>query len=228
MQQIPGRLLELVEGGEMRMAPGAFREGPWRPMGLEETFLLRGPGLFDWICSRFPRRLDLEHAAGVSHATLSRWTNSAVGQGFGQGRNREVAAHHSIWWGYPMPLPGLDRICEEIFDFEDSLVGRLVAAHGFPSALHVLRSPSGFGLADVGVERGDALAAAAQLGIQPRLARRWMEGRLYPTQWTAMDRVCEGLFGCSWLEAILFLRPPGRTLETPPLAMRLLVRQGLS
>lgn len=217
-----------VEAGDVRLE---VRGASWdRPSGiesLEEIALLHGPPLFDWLVDQFEHKQEIERVMGVSHATLSRWINLEVGQTFGQRSDDEMRSYRSIWFGYPSPLPGFDRLCEELYDADDSFISICVRQFGLTKTLRWLRQDAGFGLEMLRAEPADIFAAGAEVGIPPVTVRRWMCGRKYPTQWCALDALTKHVLGVFWLEALIYVRPMGSPRQVPLPALRSMIEESL-
>lgn len=184
---------------------GGAPNWPTMPAELEELVLVQGPRIFTWLIDRCGGKMAAEQIADVSHSTMSRWVNSQPGQVFGQRKDRR--AYRSIWFGYPSPFPGFDRIIEEIHDEDTNFLRLCVEKHGLSIALHHLRSDHGFGLEMLDLDQGAVIDACDAVQIPPATRRRWMCGVLYPKQWRALDALCDHVVGLSWLETVLRVRP---------------------
>ena len=220
------KLVELVSCGEISLEERGLDLN--RPEGLEsfeEMALLYGPQLFLWMVSRYNLKLDVEKVARVSHATMSRWLNAEAGKVFGQ--RHDVRSYRSIWFGYPSPFPGFDRIVEEMYGGSDSFVSIIVDKYGLKVARRWMKQRVGFGLEMLDVPSPDIFAAAERAGIPYPTTRRWMAGRAYPSQWSALDLISSDLLGVSWIEALIYVRPSSLPRRVPQEALRRMVEESL-
>lgn len=213
---------------EQRVRLGAKPERWDRPTmkNTEEMFLLHGPVLFEWMMEQFPKVSTVERVASVSRATLSRWQHTEVGKTFGQGRtSSRMRSYHPIWFGYPGPFPGMDRICEEVFGLESSFLGVLIDRMGIRGTIRYLRNRMGFGLDALELDSSTLHGAGRQIGIPTATLNRWMSGRSYPSQWYALDAMANHCLGMHWLDAVIYVRPRNTRRETPHDALRCMLEQ---
>lgn len=171
------------------------------PEHLEEVFVVWGPPTFRRLVRENGGKIRASDIAGVSSSTMSRWAQSPPGVPFGQ--RRDMRSYRSLWFGYPGPFPGLDRIVEEICGFEHSFIGDAVARYGVEQALEKMRRPDSFGLQMLELENSDIVRAANSIGIPSNTRRRWTSKTPYPRQWAALDRLAETVDRTSWLESVM-------------------------
>jgi hypothetical protein len=184
---------------------GGDPDHPNVPDNFEEFFLVQGPRIFNWLVQECGGKMGAELTAKVSHSTMSRWSNSPPGQVFGQ--RQDLRSYRSIWFGYPSPFPGFDRICEEIYGEGTSFIGYCIERHGLQKTLRWLRGRRGFGLEMIDASEEQVLVACDVVGIPAVTRRRWRHGLRYPKQWAALDLMAKDVVGLSWLETVLRVRP---------------------
>jgi len=136
---------------------------------------------------------------------MSRWMNMDPGSLFGQGGTMRL--YRSIWFGYPSPLPGFDRIVEEVYGPDDSFLRLCVKRHGLKRTMQWMRGGRGYGLEMLDIDPDALRNAANDIGIPAATRRRWQSGLTYPTQWASLDRLARAVTGMSWFETVLRIRP---------------------
>ncbi len=196
---------KMQEEGLITVIPAADSNRPDVPASLEESFMVHGPSLFLWLIDQAGGRVASERLSGVSPSTMSRWMNMEPGSLFGQGGSMRL--YRSIWFGYPSPLPGFDRIVEEVYDPDKSFVGLCVERYGLKRTLQWMRGGRGYGLEMLDIDPDELRRAANSIGIPAATRRRWQTGLSYPTQWVSLDRLAMAVVKMSWLETVLRIRP---------------------
>lgn len=191
--------------GSILLVPSEDSDRPLVPDSLEDTFMVHGPVLFAWLIDQAGGRMAAERVSCVSSSTMSRWMSMGPGSLFGQGGSMRL--YRSIWFGYPSPLPGFDRIVEEVYDPNQSFLKLCVRKYGLRRTLRQMASPEGYGLDMLGLEVDDVRGAASVIGIPAATRRRWMSGLPYPSQWDSLDRLARHVVGMSWFETVLRVRP---------------------
>lgn len=171
------------------------------PDHLEEVFLVRGPRIFGMLVQECGGKIRAGQIAKVSHSTMSRWVNTKPGTLFGH--RRDMRCYRSMWFGYPSPFPGFDRITEEIFGHETSFLGVSVQARGLPTTMRWLRGIDGFGLEMLDVPAKEIIDASNAIGIPAATRRRWDTAVLYPKQWRGLDNMSMHVLGTPWITAVL-------------------------
>lgn len=169
------------------------------PDHLEEIFVVWGPPTFRRLVATAGGKIKAAKAAGVSTSTMSRWAKSPPGVVFGQ----RQGTYHSLWFGYPSPFPGLDRIVEHIRGHEKSFLGEAIARHGTDLALQKMRDPDQFGLQMLNLPPEKVLEAASAIRIPAMTRRRWTSETSYPKQWVGLDRLANQIDGTSWLHSVI-------------------------
>ena len=177
------------------------RDAPLIPPHLEEVFLVWGPPAFKQLIVGNGGMIKASKVAKKSSSTLSRWMKSPPGALFGQ--RRDMTSYRSLWFGYPSPLPGFDRIIEEIFGDDQSFIGHVTAQYGMNEALKQMRDPTRFGLRMLGATSAQIAQAAEAVGIPAVTRRRWSAGVPYPGPWVALDRLAKASHHSSWLQTVL-------------------------
>jgi hypothetical protein len=206
MRESPAKLRELLDASLVQLVElDGPPDRPEIPAEMEELFLVQGPRIFMWLIDQCEGKMNAERAADVSHSTMSRWVNSQPGQVFGQ--RQDMRSYRSIWFGYPSPFPGLDRIVEEIGGYDQSFLGGCVRRHGLKRTLAWMRGHRGFGLEMLGVSDDQVVQACAAVSIPAATRRRWRRGVPYPKQWRALDGLCHHVLGLTWFETVLWVRP---------------------
>jgi len=203
---------------------GPDHNRPKIPSGLEEMFMVHGRHIFLWLIERAGGRMKAERIAKISSATMSRWLNAEPGSLFGQGG--KMRNYRSIWFGYPSPYPGFDRIVEEI-DPDKSFLSICVERYGMIRTMAWMRDPYGFGLEMLELPFEDLRDAANIVGIPAATRRRWTSGVSYPTQWRSLDRLCRRVVGLSWFETVLYVRPRPTPRTVSNEALRCLIDSSL-
>jgi len=203
------KLQRLLDNSEVQIVDlGRSRNHPEVPSELEDLTLVQGPRLFQWLIEQCHGKMQAETVAGVSHSTMSRWVHSKPGQAFGQRHDaRTCRSISSIWFGYPTPFPGFDRLVEEIYGEDKSFLGVCIQRHGLKKTLHWMRGFRGFGLEMLDATPEQIVAASRVVEIPDATRRRWRSGVKYPKQWRALDALCFHVLGLSWLETLLRVRP---------------------
>lgn len=187
------------------------------PDFLEDRFLSHGPFVLQSVIREVGGQTRASDRAQISPATLSRWMSSTPGAIYGP--RRDGRSYRSLWFGYPPPFPGLDRIVEEILGPGSSFIGTAVERWGIRDTSSWLRCADGFGFYAMSFDReavertaeryGAALpilrgedpwedrlqdrvlfGAADRIGLPRESLRRWMNRIRYPRQWQALDRIC--------------------------------------
>lgn len=203
--------------------PDAGSNRPLIPAETEELFLLQGPRLFNWLIDQCGDKAEAESIAKVSHSTMSRWVNGRPGQVFGQ--RQDMRSYRSIWFGYPSPFPGFDRIVEEIYGEDQSFLKVVVDRYGMLRSQRWLRGFRGFGLEMLDVEPEVLVKACDAVGIPAATRRRWYSGVTYPKQWAALDLLCRHVIGLSWMESVLWVRPGTLPRRVAKEALRCLIEE---
>ena len=171
------------------------------PDHLEEVFLAWGPPTFKRLVHAAGGKIQASELAQVSSSTMSRWVQSPPGALFGQRKN--MRSYRALWFGYPNPFPGLDRLVEEVCGPEHSFIAKAVEKYGLLEALDQMRDPERSGLRMLGLADANIIAAAHEIGVPPMTRRRWTSDTPYPRQWTALDRLATAIDGTSWLQSAL-------------------------
>lgn len=209
MNPLPRKLRRLVNKSEVNIVDlGEDTDRPGVPPELEDLTLVQGPRIFHWLIERCQGKMRAEALAGVSHSTMSRWVHSKPGQAFGQRHDTQTCrSYSSIWFGYPTPFPGFDRLVEEVFGEDKSFLGVCIERYGLKSTLISLRASRGFGLEMLELTDRQILNASRAVELPGATRRRWLSGVRYPVQWRALDALCMHVLGWSWLETLLWVRP---------------------
>ena len=171
------------------------------PDHLEEVFLVRGPKVFERLVQDCGGKMMAGKVAGVSHSTMSRWINTPLGAIFGP--RKDMRCYRSMWFGYPSPFPGLDRIAEEMYGNEKSFLGKSIEIRGLTETMRWMRCRTGFGLEMLPLSFKEITGACRKVGIPAATRRRWCAGVLYPRQWYGLDALAGDVDGVSWLESVL-------------------------
>lgn len=169
------------------------------PDHLEEVFVVWGPPTFSRLIETAGGKIRASKMAKVSSSTMSRWSQSPPGVQFGQ----RVGTYRSLWFGYPSPFPGLDRIVEHIRGPKHSFLGEAIKKHGLASALSQIKDPSRFGLQMLDLHQSEILDAANDIRIPAMTRRRWTTGTPYPKQWAGLDHLAQKIDGTSWLHSVI-------------------------
>lgn len=215
----------MQEEGLITLIPAEDPNRPAVPGSLEESFMVHGPFLFLWLIDQAGGRVASERISGVSPSTMSRWLNMKPGSLFGQGGSMRL--YRSIWFGYPSPLPGFDRIVEEVYDPDDSFLGLCVKRYGLKRTLQWMRGGRGYGLEMLDMDHDQIRKAANAIGIPAATRRRWQSGLSYPTQWASLDRLARAVVDMSWFETVLRIRPSPVPRTVSIEALRCLVDDAL-
>jgi hypothetical protein len=171
------------------------------PDHLEEVFLVRGPRVFDWLVVEAGGIVKASEITGAACATLSRWMNAKPGELFGP--RKDARSYRSMWFGYPTPFPGLDRIVEEIEGEHQSFIRMSVEKRGFRETLRWMRGSRGFGLEMLDLNQAAVLSACESIGVPVATRRRWHSGLKYPVQWRHLDTLSAHVTHRSWLETVI-------------------------
>lgn len=136
-----------------------------------------------------------------------------------------------MWWGYPAPLPALDRAMSSLVEDEPCFLTMAVRSRG-AETIRDLDNGELLSLRDVYGGDLDIAMISERSGMPRTTIRRLVGGVRYPRQCQIMDRVCLSVVGMGWLdwvigvdESILINPIPARALRE--IARRAVSRAGL-
>lgn len=154
-------------------------------------------------------------AAGVSRLTMTRWLES--GDRLDGYRSPGTADHHSLWVGYPPPLPLLDRLSELSTDPEAGFIHTMTTRK--PGMLELWASGARELRVDEVLPGADLSSAPAQLGISHANLSRISDTVPYPREWERLDKLCLSTVRMRWLEAVIRWDPRTITAQIPAEAL---------
>ncbi len=190
------------------------------PANLEQAVLLAGPQVFAALVRDAGGLSAAARLAGSTRGTLSRWiTSRPFARSFGAGV-RDARHYQSVWFGYPPPLPGLDRVTEAILGADVSFVGALSLRLENP--VRELALSDSFGLEWI-FSSAQITEGLAEAGIPPSTARRWRRHLTYPSQLQVLDRLSLEMCERRWLHLVLEATQRDLVEPTPPAALRALI-----
>jgi len=167
-------------------------------VNTEDAFSSAGRQAFRFILDAIGTQNEAARIMDVGIATVSRWADTRPTDPFGR---RTPRSWRSSWFGYPAPLPSLDRICERVRgrDFLSSLCERRAIETG--PVLEALRT-EGLNLLEV-VSYEEASLACRQLKIPDSTRHRLLLQGEWPSQWAALDRLSRKVALKGWPEFVL-------------------------
>lgn len=162
--------------------------------------------MFDSVVREAGGKAAAAKLAGVSCSTMSRWISNQPGEIFGP--RKDARQWRSLWFGYPSPFPGLDRVVEEVLSEETSFVSACADKFGIQETIRWIKGFRGFGLDRLGLPDREIDKVCRSLGVPSVTSRRWRGGLHYPLQWRHLDRLCQRLGLGTWLEHVLVCNAP--------------------
>lgn len=180
------------------------------PPDLEQVVLLRGPPVLRELVHEAGGLRHAARAAKTSSLTLRRWMDEGERpDGF---CSAGTADHHSLWAGYPPPLPSLDRVVEVLTDTEPhTFLGYIEEMT--PGSVNRFTGGTPFSLSMICGDEGMIEKAFEQAGIPRTTARRLSGDIPYPRAWATLDNLALHVRRQRWLECVLSCDP--RRLPAP-------------
>jgi hypothetical protein len=186
------------------------------PENVEQIFYERGPILFHRMICAVGGLSEASRISGVSQSVLSKWRSVEPGVG-----TRDSKLYRQLWFGYPAPFPGLDRIVEEVVGPDSSYLSVLVDSFGEEN-VHKKMRPF-LCLSVLNLSKVEVAEACEMLGIPVTTWKRWWNGVRYPHIWSSLDVLSRACWGVPWWRAVVF--PPEQNIvrTTPPSAIACLL-----
>lgn len=183
------------------------------PPNVEQVVLLRGPALLAELVRLAGGVSKASSAAGVARITLTRWMRTGERpSGF---CSPGTADHHSLWAGYPPPLPGLDRVVEVLLDKEPSSFLSEIEKRR-PGAAEAFAIGTPMSLREICSDDSRIREAMKIAQIPRTTAQRMLDGVEYPSAWRSLDGLSLHVHRQRWLESVLSCDPRALTAKIPP------------
>lgn len=189
---------------------------------MEELFLSVGPAAFRFLVDSAGHRMDARKIMGIGTVTLYKWMKPA-GKVFGP--KRIVRSFRPLWFGYPSPLPGFDRICERTFGPEEGYFSRAIAIEGSLETVLARIRKNGLSVDDLGIEKKEVTEICKKLQIPITTRWRWAKPVAYPSQWEALDKLSTVVASKGFVEFVLGFETTAQTRRLPEPALACLAGQ---